>query len=92
VYVKDVSPSLIILTTNCCQLDYITKKKKKVVCRTATRVAVGLQCKTAATASRCPPLQESVRNLDTDVIELNWRNFGVSAYKEEGSFASSSLR
>ena len=40
--VKGVSPSLIILTTNCCQLDHITERKKIVVCRTATRVAVGL--------------------------------------------------
>ena len=61
---KDVSPSLIILATNCCQLYHTTERKKKVVCGTATRVAVGFRCEIHAASSRCPPLQESVRNLE----------------------------
>ena len=30
-------------------------------------MAVGFKCEIAAARSRCPPLQESVRNLDLDV-------------------------
>ena len=52
-------------------MDHITERKKKVVCRTATRVAVGSKCEIPAASSRCPSLQESVRNLELDVNERN---------------------
>ena len=55
------------LQANWCQLDHI--ERRKTVYRTATRVAVGFKCETAAASSRCPSLQESVRNLDLDVNE-----------------------
>ena len=53
--------------------------RKKVVCRTATNVAVGSKCEIAAARSRCPPLQESVRNLDLDVcgVKLNEQMFKI---------------
>jgi hypothetical protein len=51
-------------------LDHITERKKKVVCRTATRVAVGFKCEIAAASSRCPPLHESVRNLELSSMRI----------------------
>ena len=80
-YVKDVSPSLTILTTNV-PLDQAVKKERSPLGRPAglEESPAGLiQREILAAVSRCPPLQESVRNLDKVVYG------GLSAASEFGA-------
>ena len=78
-YIKGVSPPLIIPTTNV-PLDQAVKKKRSPLGRPAglEESPAGLiQREILAAESRCPPLQESARNLDTVVYGSLSSSVGV---------------
>ena len=79
VYVKDVSPSLTNLTTNCCQLDHITERKLSA--EPPRSVAVGLNRGGVAAASSSHSLRSLGHLTRTSMVNhwQRWRRGARSA-------------